>query len=41
MIRIRVVTTNDPAFAHNNPGASWGGLYVDDVKVMGTSIQEG
>jgi hypothetical protein len=38
MIRIRVVTTNDDAFPHRNDAVAWGGLYVDDVKVKGTSI---
>ncbi|UCH88963.1 MAG: hypothetical protein JSV49_12130 [Thermoplasmata archaeon] len=41
MIRIRVVTSNDPAFPHRNADVAWGGLFVDDVKVKGTSIQSG
>jgi hypothetical protein len=41
MIRIRVVTSNDPAFPHRNDSVAWGGLFVDDVKVKGTSILDG
>jgi hypothetical protein len=40
MIRIRVVTTNDPNFEHRTEAVSWGGLYVDDMKVKGTSISD-
>lgn len=41
MIRFRVVTTNDPAYLHRDDAVAWGGLFIDDVKVKGTSILAG
>jgi len=38
-LRFRVVTTSNATYVHNANGAlAWGGLYLDDVTVSGTSI---
>lgn len=43
ILRFRVVTTNDGGYTggHNeNNGLSWGGIFIDDVMISGTSISD-